>query len=148
MAAIYKHKKWGFQVHYRIYFHDGTNLKKYRYASIQADANILYAKAEYLENGSRRGDMNPKELAAARRDGLISDAEARLMSGGRLVAIYDLDLLLDNYEASSAVANSPYGHKVNMRRARIIKEWFKKNPIPSLTDAAVKQYVLKISPRE
>lgn len=142
MAAIYKHKKHGFQINFRIYFPDGSNLQKYRYASLQTDADILRSKAEYLENGSRSGCLNIKELAAARRDGLISEAEAVLMSGGRAVAAYDLDLVLERYEASSAIANTPYGHRENMRRARRWKRWLKKHPIPSLTEADVKQYVL------
>ncbi len=142
MAALYKHKKYGYQVLYRIYLADGSAIKKHRYRPVHTDAKLLCAKAEYLECGSRRGNLTRQEIAAARRDGLINDTEAMQIFGGQPVAVYDLDLVIERYEASSAVANTPYGHTVNMRRARNLKKWLKKHPIPKLTDTDVKQYVL------
>lgn len=142
MAKIYTHKSRGYQVRYTVYFPDGSSVVKYRYAKGQSAANLLFARCEYLESGSRAGNLQPREIARAQHDGLLDGDEAAALYGGTRVAIYDLTPVMKNYEASSQVANTAYGHMVNMRRAKWIEQWLVEHPIPGLTAADVKFYVL------
>ena len=172
MAAKYKHKKRGYQVRYTIYFPDGTSKVKFKYSKTSVHADEILRKCEFFQRGSRRGDLNKREIVDAIHARLITDEEAKLLSGARsldeyrikkllegylgdsdaaedaMIAIghgpsvaYDLDKVMANYELTSSVANTPYNHKVNIRRALQLKKWFEKHPIPKLTDEDVKRYV-------
>jgi integrase len=140
MARIYLHKVHGFQIKYSVYFPDGSQKTKYRYTSVKTMANELLRCATFIENGSRAGNLNPREVAQARHDKLLSEEEARMLSGGRSVETYNQDKILNNYTVTSAVANTSYGHKCNMGRARFLCKWLSSHPLPSLTSADVRLY--------
>jgi len=140
MAQIYIHKGHGFQIKFTIYFPDGTRKTKYRYTSSKAIANELLRCATFMENGSRAGNLNPREISTARHDNLLSEEEARLLSGGKTVEPYCLDRVFNNYSVSSSIRNSPQGHKLNMGIARFLVVWLRSKPIPQLTAADVKLY--------
>lgn len=143
MAKLYKHKSRGFQVRYVVYLPSGESLTKYRYTQTLKEGQMLLVRCEYLEAGSRSGNLQTREIARARHDGLLNDREAILLSGGNQVAIYDLSRVLSNYEASSKLANTAYGHIVNMRRANRLKPWLEQHPIPTLSAADIKGYLLE-----
>jgi len=140
MAAIYTHKKHGLQINYTVYFPDGSRKSKYRYTSSKTLADLLLRYAKTVETGSRAGNLTTREIAQARHDDLLSEEEARLLSGGKVVELYCLDRILKNFETSSKLKNSPYNHKCTMWRAKNIAKWLRKNPIPNLTIADVKLY--------
>ena len=143
MAKVYVHNKRGFQIRYTIYLPDGARNVKFRYSQTREGAESLLRKCQYLESGSRANNLSPREVSTARHDDLISEAEAMALSGGQRSVAYDLDLVFAAYKISSAVANTPYGHLINMRRAAFIKDWFRDNPIPTLTAQDVKLYILQ-----
>lgn len=141
MAKIYKHKAHGFQVKYTIYFPDGTRKFKYRYTQTRADAEQMLVSVRYMENGSRAGNLNPREISQARNDSYLSQQEAQLLSGGKSFERYDLDRVFENYRVASEIANTPYSHKCNMDRARFLAKWLLNNPLQELTAADVRSYV-------
>lgn len=140
MVKIYTHKAHGFQIKYTVYFPDGSRKTKYRYTSQKGSADELLRCATFIENGSRAGNLTPREISQARHDSLLAEEEARLLSGGKLVELYNLDRILRNYEVTSSNANTPYGHECNMGRARFLKKWLSDHPLPDLTAADVRLY--------
>lgn len=138
---IYPHKTRGYQVWYTLYLPDGSKVKKCRFRPTKMLAEEVGRLCETLEAGSRRGDLNQREILRGRHEGLITEAEARKLNGGKAVAKYDLDLVMQRYELSSQVANTPYSHAVNMNRARHLKGWLLEHPIPAMTETDIKEFV-------
>ena len=141
MAAVYKHKSRGFQVRFKLYFPDGSEVTRYRYVPTRSEAESLCRDCEFLEHGSRSGRLSQREVVQGRHDGLISEQEALLLSDGKIITAYDLEKVIANYKVSSAIANTKTGHDVNIGRLKFIVPWFEENPIPSLSVTDVKLYI-------
>lgn len=142
MAAVYPHKKHGFMIKYLLYFQDGSCVTKYRYRATRPEADYLCRDCDFLERGSRSGSLSQREVAQARRDGLVSDQEARALTGGKLASVYDLESVLSAYLDSIRLSHTPVAFEKEAAKAGHICDWLKKNPIPSLVDADVKRYLL------
>lgn len=142
MAKVYIHKKRGYQIRYTLYFPDGSSSAKYRYESSRAAADVLRRECDFIERGSRSCSLTSREVVQARHDGLISELEARLITGDRIAAVYDLDLVMDAYRDSIKVSHTPVAFEKAYAKALLIAGWLDKHPIPSLTDTDVKGYVL------
>lgn len=140
MPRIYKHNIHGFQIKFTVYFPDGSHKAKYKYTTSKSIADELLRCATFIENGSRAGNLNTREIAQARHDNMLSEDEARLLSGGKAVEPYSLERVFNNYEISSQLKNRPYTHKSAMGKARFLIKWLQSHPIPTLTVADVKLY--------
>jgi integrase len=145
MAAIYPHTKGGrsvFQIRFTLYLPDGSRKTRYRYRPTKTEATELCRRAEYVERGSRACNLAPGEIIQALHDGLITEEEGRLFSGGRAVAPYSLSLVYENYVRSNAIICTNTAHVVNLRRADFIVKWLHDHPIPFLSEADVKAYIM------
>ena len=146
VAAVYEHKgkirNRGFQVRWKLYFPDGSCTTKFKYLPTRPEAEAVRRDCDFLENGSRSGSLSPREVAQARRDGYISEQEARTLSGGKVVADYNLTAVLEAYRKTIAVSHTPVAFEKAFSKAQIIALWLKKNPIPLLVESDVKRYVL------
>lgn len=138
---IYPHKSRGYQVWYTIYFPCGEKVKKCRFRKTKAMAEEFARLCDGLETGSRKGDLHQREILRARHEGLLTEAEARRLNGGKAVNSYDLQRVVDQFETSSSVVNTPYGHRVNMNRVGHLRSWLETNPIPRLVEADIKKFV-------
>ena len=85
MARLYKHKLRGWQLHYTVYFPDGTERKKYRHYRNKLLATDRLRDSERLENASLRGNATRDELLLFRRLNFLSEDEASRLLG---TAIY------------------------------------------------------------
>lgn len=142
MAAVYEHKKRGYQVRWKLFMPDGSFQNKYRYIQNRVEADHVCRDCDFLERGSRAGNLSVREITQARRDGLITELDARTLSGGKVVAEYDLARVLSEYEASIRVTHTPVAFAKAHSKALLIGLWLKRNPIPLLTESDVRQYVL------
>jgi integrase len=142
MAALYVHKKRGFQIRFRLYFPDGTDSVKYRYAQTKTSADLLLRECEYLENRSRSCSLAHHEVVQARHSGILSEDECRIITGGKLVTAYDLVRVLAAYDNTIKVSHTPISFKKASKKAALLGVWLQTHPIPSLTDADVKQYII------
>ena len=97
MASVYKHKQHGYMIRYRLYMPDGSSVVRFRYYRTKPEADYACRSCEYLEAGSRSGSLSQREVAQARRDGLISDQDGFALSGGKAVELYSLDRVLEAY---------------------------------------------------
>ena len=138
---IYPHKTRGYQVWYTLFFPDGGKDKKCRFRPTKALAEEISRLCETIESGSRRGDLSQREILRARHEGLISEDEARRLNGGKSIATYCLDTVLQRYELSSKVANTPYSHSCNMNRVGHLKKWLQDHPIPRLSESDIKEFI-------
>lgn len=142
MAKVYVHKKRGFQVRFTLYFPDGSFSVRYRYLPTSALAEAVRRDCEFLERGSRSGSLNSREIVQARHDGLLSEVDARSLSGGRIAALYDLDKIKDQYLTTIKISHSPVAYNKASFKAAWIIGWLQYHPIPTLTAIDIKQYIL------
>lgn len=141
-AKSYVHKSRGFQVRYTLYFPDGRSAIRYRYLPTSAAAESVRRDVEFLERGSRSGSLSAREIVQAIHDGLLSESDAREMSGGRVAAIYTLEKVYQRYLTTISVSHSAVAYKKAAAKAIWIVKWLENHPIPSLTTTMVKQYIL------
>jgi hypothetical protein len=134
MAKIYVHKLHGLQLRFTIYFPEGK-VVRYRFSRSRDEMYSLHRAAEMLEVASRRCDASLREVEVAVNLGLITNEEASLLTGGKRSSSYVLDLVMERWAVSSSLANSPYSHEVNLRRAKRLRLWLESNPIPTLDPA-------------
>lgn len=142
MASVYKHKKRGYQVRWKLFFPDGSCANKYRYIQNRVEADRVCRDCDFMERGSRAGNLSVREITQARRDGLITEQEARTLSGGKVVSEYDLQKVIDEYRSSIAVSHTDSALCKTLCRIKFLAEWFKKHPIPLLSVSDIKKYVL------
>lgn len=142
MAKIYSHKKRGYQVRFTVYLPDGTHRTKYRYSAKRSEAEAVLYKCEFIERGSRAGNLSSREIIQAQHDGFISDEDARMLSGGKAVNLYDIDKVFDCYQKTVAVSHRHYALVMALCRANHLKSWLMRHPIPSLVVSDVNNYIL------
>ncbi len=65
MAAIYKHTRDGFQIHYRIYFPQGGWLKKYRAVRDKKKAYLMLNDIERIEILSQQMRLTKEQIIYA-----------------------------------------------------------------------------------
>lgn len=141
MASICRHKTGGHRVRYLLYYPDGTSVVKLRYAKVRSVADALLREADFLERGSRSGRLQQREISQYVANGLISDAEAIILSGRDGVKAYSLSRVFENWELKNRLANTPVGHAVNLKRAYYLQQWFDRNPIPTLSATDIRRYI-------
>lgn len=142
MAAIYEHKSRGLQIKWKLHMPDGSCSNKYRYVHTRAVAEQVRRDCEFLESGSRAGNLSTREIAQARRDGLLTELEARTLSGGKVVVEYNLKKVLEAYRTTISISNTPVAFEKAFSKATLIALWLKRYPIPLLTDSDIKAYVV------
>lgn len=142
MASVYTHKKHGFMVRFRLYMPDGSSVVRFRYFRTKAEADYACRSCEFLESGTRSGSLSPREVAQARRDNLLSERDAFALSGGRAVEAYSMDRVLDAYRSTISISHTPVAFEKAYSKAKLLSGWLRQNPIPSLTDADMKRFVL------
>ena len=141
-AKVYVHNKRGFQVRFTLYFPDGEKTQRYRYLQTRPEADLVCHNCDFLERGSRSGSLSSREIIQGRHDGLLSEADAQRLSGGRVSVGYDLDKVFEQYIATITVSHSASALSKAAGRATWIKVWLESHPIPLLTNADVNRYVL------
>ena len=82
MARMYVHKQRGYQIHYRIYFPDGSERRKYKYAGTKGHALTLMQDIEQIERRSLLNTLTREDLLFAVRAKFITGEEAQRFWGG------------------------------------------------------------------
>jgi len=142
MAAVYPHKSRGLQVRWVLHMPDGSRSTKYRYSHSPAEAEQIRRDCDFLEKGSRSGNLSVREISQARRDSLITELEARNLSGGKVAADYDLPKVVEAYRSTISVSHTHVAFQKAFSKVKLISLWLKKHPIPLLTSSDIKKYVL------
>lgn len=127
---------------YTLYFPDGSCATRYRYYPTRPEADRVSRDCKFLEDGSRSGSLSAREIVQARRDGLLSESDSRVLSGGKVAATYDLEKVFERYIATISVSNSPAAFAKSSGRATWLLGWLRTHPIPDLADADIKKYIL------
>lgn len=142
MAAVYKHKQHNFMVRFRIYFPDGTNVVRFKYTKTKPEADLICRECGFIEAGSRSGSLSSREIVQARHDGLLSDADAFKLSGGKAVACYNLAKVLEVYRKAISVSHTPVAFEKAFSKATLVSKWLERHPVPTLSENDVRQYIL------
>ena len=141
MPTTYRPQGRGYRIQYTLYFPDGTRKTKTKERKTKILIDELYRKVENLEIGSRRQDLTRREIVSALHEGLLTPTEAKKLTGGETVAIYDLDKVMKHYETANSIAKTPYAHKVDMRRARQLEKWLGERSLIKLTEIDIREYI-------
>jgi len=80
MASIYPHKQHGWQIHYTVFFIDGSRVKKIKYSRVKQKAALLHHDADKLEFLSLKGQLTQEEIAYFIHRKLITIDEARMLT--------------------------------------------------------------------
>ncbi len=140
MARMYVHKQRGYQIHYRIYFPDGSERRKYKYAGTKGHALTLMQDIEQIERRSLLNTLTREDLLFAVRAKFITGEEAQRFWGAP-VEIPTLGSLAETFLAQSQVENRPKTHATNTGRIqRILDYWGKEAPATDVTVAAIREY--------
>jgi integrase/recombinase XerC len=147
MAALYTHKRHGWQVLYKIYFPDGTRKNKFRHYINKPDALGALQDLEKLELYSSKQTLTGELITYYLHSKYINAREAALLSSRDIP--YDvlqqtawdrLEELYNNHIASvgSASTRKSYPYKI-----RPILKYFEKQSPASLTAPIIREYIAR-----
>jgi integrase/recombinase XerC len=80
MPSLYKHRQWGWQIRYWVYFLDGTHKIKYKHFKAKSKALLAFQDTERLEVLSSQNKLLPDEILFFIHRKYITQEEARLVS--------------------------------------------------------------------
>jgi len=123
MARLYRHKRWGWQIHYWIYFSNGTKKKKYRLFKNKLLAQNALRDIEALEYRTLHRTITREDLQYFVNRGLISKEEADRILGGP-VEIPTLGELAERFLARSEIECRPRVHQANRVRIQHLLDFF------------------------
>lgn len=98
MAAIYKHSRDGYQIHYNIYFPSGGWIKKYRSVRDRKKAIILLNNVERLEVLSKENKLTKEQIIYALHHKYINEAEAKALAMTNSLLPVCLKDIMPHYE--------------------------------------------------
>lgn len=124
MARLYKHKRFGWQVHYTVYFPNGSEKRKYRYYKTKLKASDALQDLEQVEILSIKGALTRDNILAATRLRYINEDEAALLSGGKPIRIPNLGELKSLFLERAGAENKASTHGVDVIRVRRIVDYF------------------------
>jgi site-specific recombinase XerD len=127
MARIYKHKTHGWQIHYTLYFPDGTEKKKYKYYHNKLKAQDLLQDIEKIEYRSLKNTLSNEDIMFAERTSIITKDEANRLSPDRPIIVPTLGELKDIFLVASKLENRPSTHAVNEIRIQHLLDYFGKD---------------------
>ncbi len=123
MARLYQHKGKGWDIHFRLYFPDGTDRRKWRAFGTKILAQTALQDIEALEHRSLKNTLTRDDLLYFLRCRYLSKAEAALLMG-RAVVIPRLGELAQEFLARSAIECRPHTHATNKGRINNLLEYF------------------------
>ena len=145
MAALYAHKKHGWQVLYTLYFPDGRHKKKFKHFRKKTAALLGLQEIEQLEVYSAKHTLTPDEIAYfLHRKYLTRDEAAGLTDNHiRPEAFIEAtwDRLEDVYRKHVQSVGSPSTRKSYPYKIRPVIEHFRKLPPAGLTVALINEYI-------
>ncbi|MBN1253942.1 MAG: site-specific integrase [Deltaproteobacteria bacterium] len=123
MARLYRHKTRGWQIHYKIYFPDGSAKRKWRTFTNKLRAQDILQDVDRLEHRSLKNTLTREDLRYFFNVKLLSREEAdRLM--GAAVEIPTIGELAKEFLEKSKIECRPRVHKTNEGRVQHLKDFF------------------------
>lgn len=123
MARLYRHKRKGWEIHYRLYFPDGIDKRKWRGYHTKALAQTALQDIEALEYRSLKNTLTRDDLLYYLRCRYLSKAEADILMGAA-VAIPTLGELAGEFLAWSELECRRSSYEANKIRIRHLLGYF------------------------
>jgi site-specific recombinase XerD len=140
MAKLYQHKGKGWDIHYHLWFPDGTDRRKWRTFGTKALAQASMQDIEALEHRSLKNTLSRDDLLYFLRCRYLSKEEAALLMG-RAVVVPTLSELAQEFLAQSAIECRPHTHATNKGRINNLLEYFGEDlPATEVTRNRIEQY--------
>lgn len=123
MGRLYRHKRKGWEIHYRLWFPNGTDKKKWRSYHTKAEAVTSLQDIETLEHRSLKNTLTRDGLLYYLRRKYLSKEEATLLMG-RAVVIPTLGELATVFLTRSKIECRPHSHSANRTRVNHLLAFF------------------------
>lgn len=109
MASIYKHKQYGYQIRYTLYYLDGSRRIKYKLSKNKENAYRILKDCEQLEQFSAQQTLSRDQILYAIHKKYISPEESQLLSRDRVcLTPITWDTLTDVYRTHVLTVGSPH----------------------------------------
>jgi site-specific recombinase XerD len=123
LARLYRHKQKGWQIHFTLYFPDGTARRKYRYFHNRALAERSLRDIDQLEYNSLKSLLTRDDLTLALRCRYLSQEEAARILNAPVTSPL-LGELAQVFLARSEIECRPRSHTVNKIRVEHLLAFF------------------------
>jgi site-specific recombinase XerD len=148
MASLYLHKRHGWQIHYTVYFINGSHAKKIKYAQLKQKAALLHHDADKLEFLSLKGQLTQEEIAYFIHRKLITPDDAQMLTKDEMPltdpSMITWDSLKQAYESHVKTVGSEFTRMTYPYLAEKILKYFKdeKNISPlKVHDTDIKDFI-------
>jgi site-specific recombinase XerD len=144
MASLYAHKKYGYQIHYCLYFSDGNRKKKYRFYRTKTAAINAIKDIERMEELAIHGDINRQDLIYCIHKGYITKDEAHAILPGPKSPLVNItwDHLRDVYCSHVKTVCSPASRRTYPNKIDIAIRYFEDLKQPHEIDVQdIKAYI-------
>lgn len=145
MPVLYKHKQHGFQIHYTLFFIDGSSKKRYKSSKSKSNAFLIFQDLERFELLASKNRLTPDDIIYFIHKKYITPDEARLLTQERLSIInqdeISLDKLADIYLKHVSTVGSESTRKSYPYKIKPVLEYFKNISPDKITVQIIKEYI-------
>jgi len=124
MSSVYPHKTGGNKIRYQIYFPDGTNKVKNKYSKLKSKAAELQKDTSILEHNSLNKTLTAKDLAYFKNKKIITEEEARKLSGNKNTEPLTWNKARGKYEKFSNSSHVNKNYRSQLSRLNKLEEHF------------------------
>ena len=141
MPHLYPHKVGGWRIVYRVYFPDGTEIGRTRYAKKLIDAQRIYSDADTLETLTRRRQITKEEVRRALNLKYVTPEEATLLSGVHVAGAFTWNQLRKRYEDWARASNAKTTYRSDLSKLNRVAEYFSQFDPSEVTVDHIKKYI-------
>ena len=143
MARLYIHKTRGWQLHYKVYFPDGSQKAKYKYYTSKTKGLGALQDIEQIEIRSMKNALTRDDLLYAIRAKYLTKEEGEAISG-KAVVDPTLKELAEKLIAMSKTENRDKTHRTNKGRIQRLRDFFGDDtPAKTITNEMIQKYRTK-----
>ncbi len=143
MARLYIHKNRGWVIHYKIYFPDGSQKRKYKYYTVKTKALHALQDIEQIELRSMKNALTRDDLLYSIRAKYLTQKEAEAISG-RTVIDPLFGALAEKLIERSKIENRDNTNRTDTGRIQRLRDYFGDNtPVSEITTGTIEEYRTK-----
>lgn len=146
MSHLYKNKRAGWQIKYRVFFEDGSHQDKTKFKKNKYLAQLVFKEASELESLSRKKELSKDHIIFFLNRKYINQDDARKLAPDNINTVrnleYDWEFLFNYYKNTYIEAmKSDITKSIHISRTENVIKYFKKIPPVYLTPSAIDRYV-------
>lgn len=141
MPHLYPHKTGGWRVVYKVYFPADRPRRKTKYARQMQDAQVIYGDVDHIETVSRKRQLTKDEIRKALNLRYITQEEASMLHGGRVVGNITWNDLRKKYEDWARAYCETSTNRCNFSKLDRVVSYFSAFSPGEVTAAHIEDYI-------